>query len=119
MKLRIPDEDLEIGDVAVHGEEAYPSDELVGVGAAGRPSWPRTDPGPHPGEGPTRGRLGQPVELALVIRPAAFPRHPQGKVAGRSPHQSPGKVRQNPGGSGEALRSASLCIMRLACPAGG
>ena len=33
MKLRLPDEVLEIGDVAVHGEEAYPSDELVGVGA--------------------------------------------------------------------------------------
>jgi len=25
---------LLIGDVAVHGEEAYPSDELVGVGAS-------------------------------------------------------------------------------------
>src|SRR4029077_8138621 len=34
MKLRLPDEVLEIGDVAVHGEEAYPSDELVGVGAS-------------------------------------------------------------------------------------
>jgi ammonium transporter, Amt family len=34
MKLRLPDDVLEIGDVAVHGEEAYPSDELVSVGAA-------------------------------------------------------------------------------------
>jgi Amt family ammonium transporter len=34
MKLRIPDEDLEAGDVAVHGEEAYPAEELVRVGAA-------------------------------------------------------------------------------------
>ena len=33
-KLRLPDEALEIGDVAVHGEEAYPSDELIGVGAS-------------------------------------------------------------------------------------
>ncbi len=33
MKLRIPDEELEIGDVAVHGEEAYPTEELVRVGA--------------------------------------------------------------------------------------
>ncbi len=33
MNLRLPDEVLEIGDVAVHGEEAYPSDELVSVGA--------------------------------------------------------------------------------------
>ena len=36
MKLRAPEEDLEIGDVAFHGEEAYPSDELAlaGVSAA-------------------------------------------------------------------------------------
>src|SRR4029077_17455953 len=34
MNLRIPDEQLEIGDVAVHGEEAYPTEELVRVGAA-------------------------------------------------------------------------------------
>jgi ammonium transporter, Amt family len=36
MKLRLPDEVLEIGDLAVHGEEAYPSDDLVSVGAASR-----------------------------------------------------------------------------------
>jgi ammonium transporter, Amt family len=34
MKLRLPDAVLEIGDVAVHGEEAYPADELVSVSAA-------------------------------------------------------------------------------------
>ena len=34
MKLRLPDEVLEIGDVAVHGEEAYPSEDLVGVGTS-------------------------------------------------------------------------------------
>ncbi len=36
MKLRAPEEDLEIGDVAFHGEEVYPSDELAlaGVSAA-------------------------------------------------------------------------------------
>jgi Amt family ammonium transporter len=34
MKLRLPDEVLEIGDVAVHGEEAYPSDELVSARAS-------------------------------------------------------------------------------------
>jgi Amt family ammonium transporter len=33
MKLRIPDAELEIGDVAVHGEEVYPSEELVRVGS--------------------------------------------------------------------------------------
>jgi ammonium transporter, Amt family len=34
MKLRIPDAELEIGDVAVHGEEAYPSEDLVSVSAS-------------------------------------------------------------------------------------
>jgi Amt family ammonium transporter len=34
VKLRIPDEDLEIGDIAVHGEEAYPSEDLVSVGSS-------------------------------------------------------------------------------------
>jgi Amt family ammonium transporter len=34
LKLRMPDAELEIGDVAVHGEEAYPTEELVRVGAA-------------------------------------------------------------------------------------
>ena len=37
MKLRIPDDQLEIGDVAVHGEEVYPSEDLVSV-HAGRAS---------------------------------------------------------------------------------
>ena len=36
MNLRLPDAVLEIGDVAVHGEEAYPSDELISVGASSR-----------------------------------------------------------------------------------
>ncbi|MGH3187375.1 MAG: ammonium transporter [Streptosporangiaceae bacterium] len=36
MNLRLPDADLEIGDVAVHGEEVYPSDELVSVSASSR-----------------------------------------------------------------------------------
>jgi Amt family ammonium transporter len=34
MKLRLPEAQLVIGDVAVHGEEAYPPDELSSVGAA-------------------------------------------------------------------------------------
>jgi Amt family ammonium transporter len=34
MNLRLPDEQLEIGDIAVHGEEAYPSEELVSVGSS-------------------------------------------------------------------------------------
>ena len=51
MKLRIPDEDLEIGDVAVHGEEAYPTEELVRVGAAA---------GRRPGSRGTVRRAGRP-----------------------------------------------------------
>ena len=34
MKLRAPEEDLEIGDVAFHGEEVYPSDELALAGVS-------------------------------------------------------------------------------------
>ena len=34
MKLRMPDEELEAGDVAVHEEVVYPSEELTRVGAA-------------------------------------------------------------------------------------
>jgi Amt family ammonium transporter len=34
MKLRAPEEDLEIGDVAIHGEEAYPSGELALAGVS-------------------------------------------------------------------------------------
>jgi Amt family ammonium transporter len=29
MKLRFSDEELEIGDVAVHGEEAYPQEDVL------------------------------------------------------------------------------------------
>jgi Amt family ammonium transporter len=54
MKLRMPDEVLEIGDVAVHGEEAYPSDELVSVGAASA-----TDEAPPPdGKVPQKASTG-------------------------------------------------------------
>jgi ammonium transporter, Amt family len=34
MNLRLPDDQLEIGDIAVHGEEAYPSEDLVSVGSS-------------------------------------------------------------------------------------
>jgi Amt family ammonium transporter len=36
MKLRVSDAELEIGDVAIHGEEAYPADELVSISASSR-----------------------------------------------------------------------------------
>ncbi len=61
MKLRIPDEALETGDVAVHGEEAYPTEALtrvdasVLVGAASAPA----RPSPSAGSAPTpRRRAG-------------------------------------------------------------
>jgi len=40
MKLRMPDELLETGDVAIHNEEVYPSETLtrVGSGIAAPPS---------------------------------------------------------------------------------
>jgi Amt family ammonium transporter len=38
MKLRIPDDQLEIGDIAVHGEEAYPREDLISVTAAAEAS---------------------------------------------------------------------------------
>jgi Amt family ammonium transporter len=51
--LRMPDEDLEIGDLAVHDEEAYPADEgytrvgeLVGAGVGGGQSPPGVPPSP-------------------------------------------------------------------------
>jgi len=49
MKLRIPDADLEIGDVAVHGEEVYPSEELVRVASshAAEPLTTATPPEPE------------------------------------------------------------------------
>jgi Amt family ammonium transporter len=50
MKLRIPDADLEIGDVAVHGEEAYPAEELALVGA-GAPAEPPEPAGPASPDG--------------------------------------------------------------------
>jgi Amt family ammonium transporter len=34
MKLRLPDEVLETGDVAIHNEEVYPSEALTRVGSA-------------------------------------------------------------------------------------
>jgi Amt family ammonium transporter len=38
VKLRLPDEVLVTGDLGVHDEEAYPSEELVSVGAASQSS---------------------------------------------------------------------------------
>jgi ammonium transporter, Amt family len=43
MNLRLPDEQLEIGDLAVHGEEAYPSDDLVSVSASRADEEPALD----------------------------------------------------------------------------
>jgi Amt family ammonium transporter len=33
IKLRLPDDVLEVGDLGVHDEEAYPTEPLVSVGA--------------------------------------------------------------------------------------
>jgi Amt family ammonium transporter len=58
MKLRLPDEVLEIGDVAVHGEEAYPSDELVSVAAKAI-----ADEAPRPAQ-PPDGKVPEKARLA-------------------------------------------------------
>jgi Amt family ammonium transporter len=39
MKLRLPDEVLESGDLGVHDEEAYPDESLIT--ASGRADWPK------------------------------------------------------------------------------
>jgi ammonium transporter, Amt family len=44
MKLRLPDEVLEIGDVAIHNEEVYPSEALTRVGSG--PTAPPPAPSP-------------------------------------------------------------------------
>jgi Amt family ammonium transporter len=56
MKLRLPDAQLEIGDVAVHGEEAYPSDELVSVGAKAIADEAATSAPPPDGKVPETAR---------------------------------------------------------------
>ena len=48
----LSDEELEIGDVAVHGEEAYPSDELIRVGGSSMAD--EASPTPPDGKMPER-----------------------------------------------------------------
>ena len=61
MKLRIPDADLEIGDVAVHGEEVYPSEELVRVGSGAESARAqRIAPTPPESVGAPDGRAHEP-----------------------------------------------------------
>jgi ammonium transporter, Amt family len=57
MKLRLSDAELEVGDVAVHGEEAYPSDELVSVGAASIADEAPAPAPPPDGKVPENARL--------------------------------------------------------------
>ena len=57
MKLRLSDAELEIGDVAVHGEEAYPSDELVSVSASSIADEAQKAALPPDGVVPERARL--------------------------------------------------------------
>src|SRR6185312_12013460 len=71
MKLRIPDEELEIGDVAVHGEEAYPTEELVRVGAAAEIAPAR--PARSDGEGAAPARRSGNRNSAEELSPAACP----------------------------------------------
>jgi Amt family ammonium transporter len=59
MKLRAPDAVLESGDLAVHGEEAYPDESLITGPHAVRPTpKPETAPAQPAGAGPDRERSG-------------------------------------------------------------
>jgi ammonium transporter, Amt family len=55
MKLRLSDEELEIGDIAVHGEEAYPVEE--GLSALSMSAAAEASPST---EEPVRADLGSP-----------------------------------------------------------
>jgi ammonium transporter, Amt family len=79
MKLRIPDADLEIGDVAVHGEEVYPSEELVRVGSGGDRVGSGGDRGGSGGD-----RVGSGGEVARAQRAAPTPPESVGAPDGRS-----------------------------------
>ena len=79
MKLRMPDEELEIGDVAVHGEEVYPSEELALAGGVGAAAERATSNSSIPGKGARKGRLTP--SLARRASRAASRTHP-GKPPG-------------------------------------
>ncbi|HEV2375079.1 MAG TPA: ammonium transporter [Streptosporangiaceae bacterium] len=55
MKLRIADEELEVGDALVHGEEAYPAEELALVGASAA-----AEPAASGAHAPEPGKVSQP-----------------------------------------------------------
>jgi ammonium transporter, Amt family len=63
--LRMPDAELEVGDQAVHGEEAYPADDAVvlahgaGPTAVGAPPAPRARPEVR---SPASGGVSAPIE---------------------------------------------------------
>jgi Amt family ammonium transporter len=59
MKLRLPDAELEAGDVAVHGEEAYPSEELAWVRAGALASATSLDGLPATEGAPQTQSIGQ------------------------------------------------------------
>lgn len=46
MKLRMSDQELEVGDVAAHEEEAYPAESLVSTGGTASASAPPVEPSP-------------------------------------------------------------------------
>src|SRR5262249_4031005 len=72
MKLRIPDAELEVGDVAVHGEEAYPAEELVRVGApANGPRSARPGENAAPGDKVSHPEPGQPRPGGMLLPPGA------------------------------------------------
>ena len=109
MNLRLPDDVLEIGDVAVHGEEAYPSDELVSVSATSIADEARSVDGKVPEKAVTalEGRYLARRACAACGRSVtgSASGHPRREVPGcvtRSDARLPGAAAQPGGGHGQA-----------------
>ena len=91
MKLRMSDEQLEIGDVAIHGEEAYPSEDspCQGGGRPGRRAV-RAEQGVREGGGVTavRNLTGRAGRARSSRRPSREP-SARGRAAGPVPTGRP------------------------------
>src|ERR1700722_6459988 len=88
MNLRLPDAVLEIGDVAVHGEEAYPSDELISVGASSRADEVSSVDGKVPQRAATAPQDDSEREISALRAAVALPGKRPGTKLTRCPGAS-------------------------------
>src|SRR5262249_6451023 len=99
MNLRIPDAELEIGDVAVHGEEAYPTEELVRVGAPASSDGPRSAPPGGTAAPADQASPAGPCRLRIAPGGACAPSAGAGRSAvGQSAAGGPGQGGRRSGG---------------------